>query len=192
MAEQYIFISHSSTDKAFADKLYARMLADGYWVWMDTSLEPVKEWEKQIEDNLRKADVLIALFSSESIKRNWVKHEGSMAYALKHLIIPINIEEPRPYLAKDLPIWARKPQLHNVIDGSPLYEEQYQQLKDLLEIPLPIRQYLIQQLGPYQESGMLLDEVALSLIDAHYNDLHLERMSRDRRELVPQQVKDVG
>jgi hypothetical protein len=190
MAEQYIFISHSSTDKVYADKLYTRMLSDGYWVWMDTSLEPAKEWEKQIEDNLRKAEVLIVLFSSDSISRDWVRHEGSMAYALKHFIIPVNIEEPRTYVSTQLPIWTRKRQLHNLIDGSSNYEEKYQELKDLLEKPLSIRQYLIQMLSPYQESGMLLDEVALALIDAHFNDLHLERWSRDRRELALQLIEE--
>ena len=190
MAEQQIFISHSSDDKAFADKLYASLLSDGYWVWMDTSLEPVKKWDKQIEDSLRKSKVLIALFSSNSIKRDWVKHEGSMAYALKHLIIPVNIEEPRTYLSRDLPIWARKPQLHNIIDSSAQYDEQYQQLKDLLEQPLPIRQHLIQMLVPYQESGMLLDEVALALIDKHYNKLQLDRWGKNRRELALQLIQD--
>lgn len=150
MAEQ-IFISHSSQDNQFAGRLYAALLSDGYWVWMDSSLEAAKEWEPQIDDNLRKSVTLIALFSSQSIKSDWVKHEGSMMFALNRAIIPVNIEEPRTYLSRDLPVWARRLQLLNLIEGSTEYEEQYLELKRLLGKPLPIRQYLIQMLRPYQE-----------------------------------------
>lgn len=175
MAQTQIFISHSSADKAFTDKLYDALLADRYWVWMDKSLLPAEKWEPQIDEQLRKSKIFLVLFSSASVKSDWVKHEGSMALALNQQIIPVKIDPSCPDLEQNLPIWAKPIQLHKLFEASADYEDQYQELKQLLGRPLPIRQYLIQMLKPYQESGVLLDEVALALIDKHYDELNLRR-----------------
>ena len=175
MAQTQIFISHSSADKAFTDKLYDALLADRYWVWMDKSLQPAEKWEPQIDEQLRKSKIFLVLFSSASVRSDWVKHEGSMALALNQQIIPVKIDPSCPDLEQDLPIWAKPIQLHKLFEGSADYDDQYQELKQLLGRPLPIRQYLIQMLRTYQESGVLLDEVALALIDKHYDQLNLTR-----------------
>jgi hypothetical protein len=142
---------------------------------MDPSLEPAKEWKPQIEANLRKSKAFIVLFSSKSVQSDWVKHEGSMAFALEQLIIPVNLEKPRKYTSRDLPIWAKEYQLYNLFDGSADYEDQYQRLKQLLGEPLPIRRHLLEMIQHYKESGMLLDEVALALIERHQDDLNLTK-----------------
>lgn len=175
MAQSQIFISHSSADKAFTEKLYDALLADGYWVWMDKSLEPAEKWEPQIDEQLRKSKIFLVLFSSASVSSDWVKHEGSMALALNQQIIPVKIDPSCTDLEQGLPIWAKPIQLHRLFEGSADYYDQYQELKQLLGKPLPIRQYLVQMLRHYKESGMLLDEVALALIDKHYEQLNLPR-----------------
>jgi TIR domain-containing protein len=175
MAQTQIFISHSSADKAFTDKLYDALLADGYWVWMDKSLQPAEKWEPQIDEKLRMSKIFLVLFSSTSVTSDWVKHEGSMALALNQQIIPVKIDPYSSDLEQKLPIWAKPIQLHKLFEGSADYDDQYLELKQLLGKPLPVRQYLIQMLKHYQESGMLLDEVALALIDKHYNQLNLTR-----------------
>jgi hypothetical protein len=175
MAQTQIFISHSSADKAFTTKLYDALLADGYWVWMDKSLEPAQKWEPQIDEKLRKSKIFLVLFSAVSVESDWVKHEGSMALALNQQIIPVKIDPSCIYLEQNLPIWAKPIQLHKLFEGSADYDDQYQELKQLLGKPLPIRQYLVQMLRHYKESGMLLDEVALDLIDKHYDQLNLTR-----------------
>jgi hypothetical protein len=143
MKQSQIFISHSSSDHQFACKLYDSLLSEQYWVWIDKKkLEAGKQWEPQIDENLRKSEVLIALISSKSIVSNWVKHEGSMAFALNRAIIPIKIE-PGEYSAANLPIWAAKIQLLDLIEGSPNYDDQYKVLKQLLGDPLPIRQHVL-------------------------------------------------
>lgn len=175
MAQTQIFISHSSADKTFTDKLYDALLADGYWVWMDKSLQPAEKWEPQIDEQLRKSKIFLVLLSSASVGSDWVKHEGSMALALNQQIIPVKIDAACTDLEQRLPIWAKPIQLHRLFEGSADYDEKYQELKQLLGRPLPIRQYLIQMLKNYQESHMLLDEVALALIDKNYHELHLTR-----------------
>ena len=178
MAQTQIFISHSSADKAFTDKLYDTLLADGYWVWMDKSLLPAEKWEPQIDEQLRKSKIFLVLFSSTSVKSDWVKHEGSMAFALNQQIIPVKIDPSCIDLEQNLPIWTKPIQLHKLFEGTVDYDDQYQELKQLLGKPLPIRQYLVEMLRHYQESGMLLDEVALDLIDKHYDQLNLTRAQR--------------
>jgi hypothetical protein len=175
MAQTQIFISHSSADKAFTNKLYDALLADGYWVWMDKFLEPAEKWEPQIDEKLRSSKIFLVLFSPASVKSDWVKHEGSMALALNQRIIPVKIDASCTDLEWNLPIWAKPIQLHKLFEGSADYDDQYRELKQLLGKPLPIRQYLVQMLRHYTESSMLLDEVALALIDKHYDQLNLTR-----------------
>lgn len=142
---------------------------------MDKSLQPAEKWEPQIDEKLRKSKIFLVLFSSASVKSDWVKHEGSMALALNQQIIPVKIDPSCTDLEQNLPIWAKPIQLHKLFEGSADYDDKYQELKQLLGKPLPIRQYLVELLKHYQQSGMLLDEVALDLIDKHYNQLNLTR-----------------
>lgn len=173
MKQSQIFISYTRANYQIAHKLYDELLSDGYWVWIDKRLEEAKEWEPQIDENLRKSKTLIALISSKSVGSDWVKHEGSIAFALNQLLIPVKIEPFGNYSASNLPIWAAKIQLLELIEGSPNYNDQYQRLKQILGSPLPIRQHIEEMLIHYKNSGMLLDEVALALIEKHYNELYL-------------------
>jgi hypothetical protein len=173
MAEQ-IFISHSSADNACVERLYENLIDDRYWVWMDKkNLRGGEKWEPQIDENLRKANIFLVLFSPASLASDWVRHEGSMALALDQLIIPVNIEPGRSYSINALPLWARPIQLMDLFDGLPEYVDQLQLLKQRLGTPIPIRQFLLQNLEHYKRDGVLLDEVSLDLIERHYDDLHL-------------------
>jgi hypothetical protein len=173
MAEQ-IFISHSSADNSCVERLYDHLINDRFWVWMDKkNLRGGEKWEPQIDENLRKAKIFLVLFSPTSLKSDWVRHEGSMAFALNQLIIPVNIEPARSYMIKDLPLWARSIQLLDLFDGLPEYADQLQLLKQRLGTPIPIRQFLLQNLEHYKRDGVLLDEVSLALIERHYDDLNL-------------------
>ena len=184
MNQSQIFISYSSKDYSFARKLYDELITDRYWVWIDKkNLEPAKEWEPQIDENLRKSKTFMVLISSNSVGSDWVKHEGSMAFALGQRIIPIKIE---PFVG-NLPIWAAPIQLSDLIKGSPDYSNQYQELKQLLGEPLPIRQHLKEMLIHYKNSGMLLDEVALTLIQRHYDDLYL---TDNEKELADKLIEE--
>jgi len=188
MKPSQIFISYSSKDYQYACKLYDDLLSARYWVWIDKkNLEPAKEWEPQIDENLKKSKILVALISSKSVVSDWVKHEGSIAFALNQVIIPVKIEPFGIYSASDLPIWAAKIQLLDLIDGSPEYDDQFQRLKQVLGEPLPIRQHLKEMLIHYQNSGMLLDEVALDLIERHYGELYL---TKEEQEIADKLIEE--
>ena len=171
MHKQQIFISHSSMNKEFADKLYESLLSEGYWVWMDKDLKEAEKWKPQIEDNLRKSNKFIVLISSYSVNSKWVRHEGSMAYALEQFIIPISIEGFGKYSPADLPIWVEETQLFNWVGEDIDYQDRFKRLKQRLGDPFPIQKHVEEMLILYQTSEMLLDEVALSLIEKHYDDI---------------------
>lgn len=172
MEQSQIFISYQRLNQQFAIQIYNDLLSAGYWVWMDKRLKPAEEWEPQIDENLRKSSIFIVLISSKSVASDWVKHEGSMAFALNQKIVPVQIEPFGTYKSDSLPIWVAKIQLHQLFEGVD-YRDKFRVLKQLLGTPLPIRQHLIEMLSHYQTSQMLLDEVALDLIQRHYNELYL-------------------
>lgn len=167
MLENQIFISYSSRNKDIATRLYDDLLKEGYPVWIDKALEEIKEWKPQIEDNLRKSNRLIVLISSNSVKSKWVLHEGSMAYALKQLIIPLKIENFEKYSPTDLPIWVEEKQLVNFVDGVVDYQNRLRRVKQYLGEPLPIQKHIEEMMIQYKTSGILLGEVALALIERH-------------------------
>ena len=173
MAEQ-IFISHSSQDNACVERLYNDLIDDRYWVWMDKKdLRGGEKWEPQIEGNLLRSSIFVAIFSLKSIGSEWVRHEGSIAYALNKRLITVNIEPSRSYVTKELPLWARSIHLMELYDGSDQYADQLELLKQRLGKPVPIRQHLLQSLEHYKRDKVLLDEVSLDLIEKYYDELHL-------------------
>jgi hypothetical protein len=185
-----IFISHQSNDTECAIKLYDDLLESRYWVWVDKkNLEAGEEWETQIKDNLEKSKTFIVLFSSNSINSDWVKHEGSMACAYKHRIIPVNIEPSPKYSKGKLPIWAKPIQLLELYIGSPQYADQLEKLKEKLDKPLSVQKYLLDQIDHYQRDGTLLDEVGFELVVRHYDKLHL---TNDQRKITDKLIEDTS
>lgn len=167
MLENQIFISYSTKNSDIAIKLYDDLLRGGYPVWIDKVAEEIKKWKPQIEDNLRRSNRYIVLISSHSVKSKWVLHEGSMAYALKQLMVPLKIEEFGEYTTAQLPLWIEEIQLVNFLDPFIDYDRKLRKVKQYLGDPLPIQKHLEEMMIQYKTSGMLLGEVALDLIEKH-------------------------
>lgn len=179
MLENQIFISYSSKNRDLAVRLYDDLLMEGYPVWMDKALVEVKEWKPQIEDNLRRSNRFIVLISSFSVHSKWVLHEGSIAYALKQLMIPLKIEDFGKFSAADLPIWIEEKQLVNFIEESIDYPNRLRRVKQYLGEPLPIQKHLEEMVIHYKTSGMLLSEVALNLIEKHKDKIEFPKGSEE-------------
>jgi hypothetical protein len=175
MQQHQIFISYSHLDNEFACKLYDDLLSDSYLVWMDPDLEELEEWRPQIELQLKKSGIVIALISSNSVKSKWVHHEGAMAYALGRSVLPVKIEEFGKYQPKELPVWAEETQLFNFVLGAVDYQGRYQsrylRLKQRLGKPLQVQKFLDELIIQYRREHVLMDKGTLDLIRKHYNDL---------------------
>ena len=94
-----------------------------------------------------------------------------LTYALEQFIIPVRIEDFGKYSAANLPIWVKEIQLFNFSEESIDYQNRFKSLKQLLGDPFPIQKHLEDMLILYKTSGILLDEVALNLIEKHKNDI---------------------
>jgi TIR domain len=95
----YIFVSHSSLDKYFANKLYNDLTDSGYDVWLDEhEIESGEILSNSITSGLHKIDVFIIIISNNSIKSKWVSMEidfilEKVSTRKSLLILPIFIDD---------------------------------------------------------------------------------------------------
>jgi hypothetical protein len=76
-----IFLCHSSGDKAEVRELHSRLRGDGLEPWLDEiDIRPGMEWRPEIENAVRRADVVLVCLSKSSItKTGFVQKEISFA-----------------------------------------------------------------------------------------------------------------
>ncbi|MEI6847929.1 MAG: toll/interleukin-1 receptor domain-containing protein [Chlorobiaceae bacterium] len=70
------FISHSTADKAFADRIHADLQAKGVRCWYAPhDMESGEHIDTQIDNAIRVHEKLLLILSENSIESNWVKRE---------------------------------------------------------------------------------------------------------------------
>lgn len=93
------FISHSTADKAFADRLYADLQAKGVRCWYAPhDMEGGEHVETQIDRAIKIHEKVLLVLSESSINSNWVKREISKAVKReeaegKRVLFPISLVE---------------------------------------------------------------------------------------------------
>ena len=92
-----IFISHSSKDNEFSERLAKDLQTHDISVWMDTlSIEADSDWTESIQNGLRESDVCIVIWSKKSVISTEVLLEVSQAKTWGKRIIQILIEDCKP------------------------------------------------------------------------------------------------
>ncbi len=143
------FISYSTKDQEFADRLYADLQAKGVRCWFAPhDIQGGKTIHEQIDEAIRRYDRLLLILSEHSIHSGWVETEIANAWERqiqqeKHVLFPVRLvsfEElekwkcPDPKTGKDLGREIRKyfiPDFSNWKEHDP-YQEAFQRLvKDL-------------------------------------------------------------
>lgn len=88
-----IFLSHSHTDRRFADKLATTLRQHGIPVWYSrTHLRGAQQWQQEIGQALQRCDWFVVILTPNSVKSMWVKRELSYALNQKRLlnkIVPV-------------------------------------------------------------------------------------------------------
>jgi hypothetical protein len=75
-----IFISHSSQDKSFTDRLASDLKQAELYVWYDTwEIEPGTSIVSNINTGLQDSDYLVVVFSPNSVSSTWVQQELNAA-----------------------------------------------------------------------------------------------------------------
>src|SRR5262245_52970252 len=105
-----VFISYASVDRERVKGLAEAMQARGYTVWWDRQIAPGQTFDEVIEKALDEASCVVGLWSSTSVKSDWVKTEASEA-AKRKVLVPAVIDkvtiplEFRRIQAADLTQW---------------------------------------------------------------------------------------
>ena len=93
------FISYSSKDKNFADRLHADLQAKGVRCWLDKEdLKIGDKFRPRIDEAIRRHDKLLLVLSQYSVKSAWVETEVETAFEKerrykKLVLFPIRLDE---------------------------------------------------------------------------------------------------
>ena len=86
-----IFISYNREDMGTARLMAEALIADGYVVWWDQTLQAGQTYDEVTEAALRGAKAVIVLWSPRSVVSRWVRAEATLADRAKTLL-PVMIE----------------------------------------------------------------------------------------------------
>jgi beta-lactam-binding protein with PASTA domain len=105
-----VFLSYASEDRERARRLADAMTGRGYRVWWDRQIVPGQTFDEVIEQALDESGCVVVLWSSASVKSQWVKTEAAEA-ASRRILVPVRIDdvkiplEFRRLQAADLTQW---------------------------------------------------------------------------------------
>jgi hypothetical protein len=90
-----IFLSYSQANRRWAERLVGALESHGWSVWWDPQIPAGETWAEAIEQALKGASCVLALWSGNSVNSKWVKKEAR--YAERHgKLVPILIEKVEP------------------------------------------------------------------------------------------------
>jgi hypothetical protein len=85
-----IFISYSSKDQEFVDRLFLQLKQSGHPVWLNTESIPKGEhWYDEMVKGLRETDLLILIVSEDAIASKWVAEEWKTFLKTEKKIVPL-------------------------------------------------------------------------------------------------------
>jgi len=128
------FISYSSKDQNFADRLYADLRTKNIRCWLATEdLKIGDKFRLRINDAIRQHDKLVLILSEHSIDSSWVEDEVKKALKREEgegeaVLFPVRIDDavmetPEPWAAQirkhrhigDFRNWKRKDEYQKVL-----------------------------------------------------------------------------
>jgi len=91
------FISYSHKDKKIVEDLQQKLADDDVLIWTDHQIEAGGDWRKLIDLAIDESVGIILIVSSNSMASSFVLYEWSFAMGKGKKIIPLSIDETRPY-----------------------------------------------------------------------------------------------
>lgn len=117
-----LFLSYAHEDQVEAEQLAAALQRTGYTVWWDALIEGGVRYARTIGEALAAADVVIVLWSRQSVQSDWVCDEAAQGRD-RHRLVPVTLDTTPPPLGFrqiqtiDLSKWngrANAPQFNSV------------------------------------------------------------------------------
>jgi TIR domain-containing protein len=111
-----VFISHSSSDRSFAEFLHRHLTSEGLTVFLaPLSLVPGQRWPQEILNALEASSWVLFLASRTACASPWVQQELGAALVKQKKIVPIVWDIP----PSQLPGWIGHIQAVNLAGASP-------------------------------------------------------------------------
>jgi len=92
-----IFLSYARSDRQRVSELAAALEATGHEVWWDRLLTGGTEYEREIEQQLATADVVMVAWSEAAVKSHWVRDEAT-AGRERNRLVPLSLDGTAPPL----------------------------------------------------------------------------------------------
>jgi len=81
-----LFVSYARPDEAVAKRVAEALRTEGYEVWRDDELPAHRAYADVIEERIKDADAVVALWSADAAKSQWVRAEADAARSSNRLI----------------------------------------------------------------------------------------------------------
>jgi TolB-like protein len=92
-----LFLSYAHEDQAQAHRLAAALQRAHYTVWWDALIEGGTRYARTIDEALGAADVIIVLWSQQSVQSDWVCDEAAQGRE-RHRLVPLSLDRTPPPL----------------------------------------------------------------------------------------------
>lgn len=87
-----VFISYSRADRDRAQTVARALDKQGFTVWWDRKIPPGKTFDEVIQEALQRSSCVIVLWSTTSVKSDWVKEEAQNG-AARGVLVPVLIDD---------------------------------------------------------------------------------------------------
>ena len=139
----HVFLSFKTAEREIAARLKDAIVAAGYKVWWQEDLQCGHEWHGDIDRALTEAGCVVVLWSAESMKSPWVRHEASQAMS-RAVYAPARLE-PLEEIGSPLNrIQATNLIAWNGDQRHPGLQHLLARIEELLPRPLPTRTRTLQ------------------------------------------------
>ena len=81
-----VFVSYARPDEPHAQRVAEALRAQGYQVWRDDELPAHRAYADVIEERLKSAAAVVALWSADAVTSQWVRAEADAARLARTLV----------------------------------------------------------------------------------------------------------
>jgi TolB-like protein/Tfp pilus assembly protein PilF len=92
-----LFLSYAHEDQAQAKRIALALQRTGHAVWWDALIEGGTRFARTIDEALARADVIVVLWSRQSVQSDWVCDEAAQGRD-RHRLVPLSLDGALPPL----------------------------------------------------------------------------------------------
>jgi hypothetical protein len=90
-----LFMSYAHDDNTIVQQLKEVLFKGGHTVWIDSHIVTGREWQKELENEIRTASGIVLAITPKWLNSPWCQWEFVTAYELGKKVIPVMLEETK-------------------------------------------------------------------------------------------------